>query len=221
MATLVSTLITKCRRRLNETSTTFHTAADLIAYCDEGQKYFVRETRCLEDTETTSASDGTQAYDIPDDFLALRRLTFDGKKLFRVSFQEIDEAEINETDSTATGTPKNFYIWNAQFYLIPIPGSSEDGDELIAYYYKWPTTISASDSSLEIESVYDDVVVTYMTYLGLLKDQKFDMADYHMTECNAKIMSIKRQMATDKLSRPPRLRVSRNLRTSEPFEGYY
>jgi len=39
MGSAVSTLITKVQAHINETSTTFHTSANLIAYADEGQKY--------------------------------------------------------------------------------------------------------------------------------------------------------------------------------------
>jgi len=221
MGTATSVLITKCRRRLNETSDNLHTSDDLIAYADEAQKYFVRETRCLQGISSTAVADGTQGYSLPSDFLALRRVTFDGKKIFSVSFPEIDESGTNETDTSATGTPKNFYIYNQTVYLIPIPGSSANGESLKIYYYKFPATIDATTDTLETDVVYDDIIVAYMTYLAFLKDGEFDMADYHMSECNSKIISAKRQMSTDKLSRMPRFRAFRDWRSVEPFDNYY
>jgi len=221
MGTATSVLITKCRRRLNEIDTTFHSDADLISYADEAQKYFVRETRCLRGISTTPVSDGTQGYALPTDFLALRRITFDGKDIFGVSFFEIGESQTDETNSSATGTPKCFYIYNETIYLIPIPGSSADSESLKIYYYKFPATIDESTDELEISPAYDDIIVSYMTYRAFQKDQEFDFAKEHIQECNAKILSVKRQLASDNLSRMPRFRVSRNWRSSEPFDEYY
>ena len=58
MSTAISALITKARRRINETSTVFHESDDLVAYADEAQKYTVRKTKCLTaiNTETTIIS---------------------------------------------------------------------------------------------------------------------------------------------------------------------
>ena len=219
MSTLVSSLITKCRRRLNETSETFHLPADLIAYADEGQKYVVRETKSLEDTDTaTSIVSGTQNYALPTDLIAIRRITYDGKKIFPIDFVDLDESELDETDST--GTPTEYYIWNDYIYLYPIPGTS--GKTLKIYYYKAPTTISASTDTLETKVVYDDAIICYMTYLALVKDSESDIsnldkADYMMGECNAKIMSIKNQLKEKDLSSPPRRILSENIRTRDPL----
>ena len=218
MATLVSTLITRARTRINETSTTFHTEANLIAYADEGQKYVVRETKSLEDIDTsTTIVSGTQNYALPTDCIAIRRITFDGIKLFPIDFMDLDEAGLDETDST--GTPSNYYIWNDTIYLYPIPGSS---GTLKIYYYKAPATISLSTASLETKEVYDDAIVCYMTYLALIKDSESDLsnldkADYMMGECNAKIMSIKNQLKEKDLSSPPRRILSENIKTRDPL----
>ena len=221
MGTLVSTLITRARTRINETSTTFHTEANLIAYADEGQKYAVRETKCLEDIDTaTVIVSGTQNYAIPTDYIAIRRIIFDGKKLFKIDFEEIDEAELDEAD--LTGTPTEYYIWNDYIYLLPIPGSSDVGKTLKIFYYKSPVTIDASTDTLETKEVYDDAIICYMTYLALVKDSESDLsnldkADYMMSECNAKLMSIKNQIKEKDLSAQPRRILSENIKSRDPL----
>jgi len=217
MATLISTLITRARTRINETSTTFHTEPNLIAYADEGQKYVVRETKSLEGSSTASTVSGTQTYALPSDCIAIRRITFDGIKLFPIDFIELDESEMDETGST--GSPTNYYIWNDTLYLYPIPGGS---GTLKIFYYKAPATIDASDDTLETKEVYDDAIVCYMTYLALIKDSESDLsnldkADYMMGECNAKIMSIKNQLKEKDLSSPPRRILSENIKTRDPL----
>ena len=217
MGTLISTLITRSRTRINETSTTFHTDANLIAYADEGQKYVVRETKSLEGSSTTTVASGTQTYALPSDCIVIRRITFDGIKLFPIDFIELDEAGLDETDST--GTPSNYYIWNDTLCLYPIPGGS---GTLKIYYYKAPATISLSTASLETKVVYDDAIICYMTYLALIKDSESDLsnidkADYMMSECNAKILSIKNQLKEKDLSSPPRRILSENIKTRDPL----
>lgn len=221
MGTLVSTLITRGRRRLNETSTTFHADADLIAYADEAQNYIVEKIRPLEESSTTTidtSQTNPEQYSLPSDFLALQRVTLDGIDLFRTNFQEIKEAEIDTTDTT--GDTYAYFEWNNVLHLFPVPGAAEDGKTLKLYYYKKSGTIDASTDTLDIGTEYDDAVICYMAYLAFIKDKEFDMADYMMTECNAKLVELKRQRAEDKLDRPPRFRLSDNLKMRDTLNAY-
>ena len=217
MGSLVSTLITSARQRLNETSTAFFTDAQLVTYCNEGQKYLVRETKCLEAISTSTSVSGTQNYALPSDFYALRRLLYDGKSVKEVNFLDIDEADLDETD--ISGGSKNFYLWNGTIYFVPIP--NRNNDTIKIYYYKTPEIITATTDTLETNTLYDDVVITYMVYLALIKDGEEEKADYQMQECNAKLSLIKRHLKEKSLTRPPRFRFSRNLSTREPLDEYY
>jgi len=215
MGSLVSTLITKCRIHINETSTTFHADSDLLAYCDEAQKYFIRSTRILEGSSTTSAVSGTQNYALPSDYLALLRVTFNGIKIDRVSYHEIDELGINDTDET--NTPRYYYILNEQLYLIPIPNTT---DTIKIYYYKFPADLDATTDTLEISKIYDDIIVCYMVYRALEKDSEDKRADYWMTECNAKIMQVVSDLRESKLDRPVMFIPKRNHRTRTPMRDW-
>jgi hypothetical protein len=218
MGSLVSTIISSGRLRINESSTKFHTDANLVLYCNEAQKYVVRETKCLEaiDTSNTSIS-GTQNYALPSDFMALRRVLYDGKKVSKTDFLEIDESGIDETDYS--GTPKSYYLWNDTLYFIPIP--SVTGHAIKIFYYNNPATITATTDTLETNTLYDDLLVSYMVYLAFIKDGEEQKADYQMQECNAKLSLIKKHLKEKDLSRPPRFRFSRNLSTREPMNDYY
>jgi len=217
LGTLVSTIISTARVRLNETSTAFFTDANLVTFCNEAQKYFVRETKCLEGISTSTSVSGTQNYALPSDFYKLRRILYDGKSVKEVSFLDIDEADIDETD--ISGDPKSFYLWNDSIYFIPIPNTTSDSIKI--YYYKTPIAITLSSQTLETNSLYDDVIITYMVYLALIKDGEEEKADYEMQECNAKLSLIKKHLKEKSLTRPPRFRFSKNLATRDPMNGYY
>ncbi len=221
MGTLVSKLITRTRRRINETSTTFHKDADMIAYADEAQRYIINETRPLEATSVStidSTQDSPEQYDFPDDFIAMRRITLNGFDLFRTTFSEIREAEIREADQN--GLPTMWYEWNDVIYLLPIPGSGNDGEELKLFYYKNPIELTATTDEMELDTRWDSAIIPYMAYLAWIKDEEPDFADYQLTECNAKMKSRERKQREDKLDRPPRFRVSDNLNSRYPMNAY-
>jgi hypothetical protein len=217
LGTLISTIIASARQRLNETSTAMWTDANLVTYCNEAQKYLVRETKCLEGISTSTSVSGTQNYALPSNFYKLRRLLYDGKSVKEVSFLDIDEADIDETD--ISGDPKNFYIWDDSIYFLPIPNTTSDSIKI--YYYKTPIAITLSSQTLETNSLYDDVIITYMVYLALIKDGEEEKADYEMQECNAKLSLVKKHIKEKSLTRPPRFRFSRNLKTREPLDDSY
>ena len=212
----VSSLITKIQAKINETSVLFFTSANLIAWIDEAQKYIVREAEILlQGSSTTTAVSSTQNYALPSDFLYFVRLTYDGYKLFQINFNEIDEAEFDET--LDVGLPTNYYIFNDQFYLYPTPNNTKT---IKLWYYKSPTTLTLSTNSLEINSMWDDIVVAYALYCAKIKDDEYEMADYLMQECNAKLLSFKRKIKENKVEHP-KFRLSRNLKTRQPFDNEY
>lgn len=220
MTTAVSTLIEKARRRVNEESTTFFEDDDFVDWADEAQKYFVRQTRYLEGSSHTSTVSGQANYALPSDFLALQRLKYDGKKIDRISFLEIDELNLDEADHS--GTPTGYYIMNGQLYLFPIPNSVAT---MRLYYYKIPVTLDVTSDTLETPPIYDDVIVCYMCYMAYKKDAEsdissLDFADYWMTECNVKIQQIKSDMQEDKLDRPVMFIPKRGYRLRTPLRDW-
>ncbi len=216
--TTVATLITKARRRINQTSETFHTAADMLAYAGEAQDYIVTETNCLEEISTSSVVTSQQAYALPSDFQDMDRLLYEDQRVLRVDKTQIDELEIEEEEHS--GEPEVYYIYDSQFWLFPIPSSSEDGNELKLFYYKKPLALSATTSSLEIDTRFDGAVVAYMTYLAFLKEKEFDMADYHLAEANAKIKSIMIKL-NEKTDGHYRMKLGRSGKFRNPLNNWW
>jgi len=215
--TTVSTLITEARRRFNQTSATFHTDADLLAYTDEAQMYVVTETNCLEEISTSSVVGSQQAYALPSDYQDLDRLLYEGERILRVDKTQIDELDIIESEHS--GVPECYYIYNSQFYLFPIPSTSTTGDELKLFYYKKPATLSSTSSVLETDTRFDSAIVAYMTYLAFLKEKEFDMADYHLAECNAKIKSVMIKL-NEKTDGHYRMKLGRSNKFRMPLRNW-
>jgi len=216
--TTVATLITKTRRRLNQTSETFHTAADMLAYCDEAQMYIVTETNCLDGLSTASIVGVQQAYALPSDFQDMDRLLYEEQRVLRVDKTQIDELDIDESEHS--GIPEVYYIYNQQFWLFPIPSTSEDGDELKLFYFKKPAALTATTDSLEIDTRFDGSVVAYMAYMGFLKEKEFDMADYHLAEANAKIKSVMIKL-NEKTDGHYRMKLGRTNKFRNPLQNWW
>ena len=216
--TTVATLITKARRRLNQTSETFHTAADMLAYCGEAQDYIVTETNCLEEISTSSVVGDQQAYALPSDYQDMDRLLYEEQRLLRVDRTQIDELDIDET--AHSGEPEVYYIYNSQYWLFPVPSATTDGDELKLYYYKKPALLTATTDSLEIDTRFDGSVVAYMAYMGFLKEKEFDMADYHLAEANAKIKSVMIKL-NEKTDGHYRMKLGRTNKFRNPLQNWW
>jgi len=226
--TAVSVLMTRCRDRINESSTTFYSDEFLIRAADEAQAYIVRESDSVEGTSTTtidSSQTNPEQYSLPNDFLAIKRLTLDGYDLHQIYFGDIREAEIDETDES--GDPESFWIWDGVIHLFPIPGDGNDGETLKIYYLLKATTglLTATTSTLSLSNEYDDIVVAYMTYLCFFKNSDADSgdmnrADYVMNECNTKLALLKRKQKERKMIAPPRFRTSDNLNTRDAMNDY-
>jgi len=228
MSTTVSTLITRVRDRINETSTTFYSDEFLVRAADEAQNYIVRESDAIEGTSITtidSSQTNPEQYSLPSDFLSIVRLTLNGYDLFQTNFSEIREAEIDETDEI--GDPQFFYIFNDTIHLFPIPGDGNDGQTLKIYYIlKSATgTITATTDTFSLPDEYDDIIVSYMTYLAFFRGSDantvdLDRADYVLGECSSKLISLKRKKKKSKLIRQPKFRPSDNLKERDALNAY-
>src|SRR3990167_9776787 len=77
----------------------------------------------IERTYTVSTVASTQDYDFPTNTIAVKRATWDGRKLTRIDMIEDDALTgLNQT-TTDTGNPEFYWIWNDTISLRPVPSS--------------------------------------------------------------------------------------------------
>ena len=190
MSILVSDVITGARDRLNESSTTFFTEAVMIKAVDQAQRFAVWNNTPLEEVSTSTidtSADDPEQYTIPTDCLNIIRITLDGIDLFRTTFQQIKDNQI-DTD-TSSGQPTHFWEWKDVLNLYPVPQTN--GQTLKIWYYQNCAKITAIDDTLEVPDYYEDALIPYVMYICLLRDRKKETADFQMTEAVGKLRELR------------------------------
>ena len=105
----------------------------------------------LEATYSTTSVANQQEYDYPTNVVAIKRITYDGRKLVPYTFREDDVSTILNQATTSTGTPDSYATWNNIIYLRPIPSTAGLTIKIFGYIEPQPVT---SGSTLEIPVRY-------------------------------------------------------------------
>jgi hypothetical protein len=213
----VTTMMARARRRLNEQdSTTFHSDDDFIAYADEAQKYVAEQSQCLEEKLETVTVANQADYAVPSDFLIMKRLLVNGTRARPISFEQIDDEGLEESEINITGEAY-YYIFADEYTIIPTPEAS--GTALKLFYIKEPTEITALVNTLVIPSYLEDSVVSYMVYAAWLKDIEYDLAEFNLSECNAKIALNKRIINSKDNDSQKAIKMGLSMKRRRPLEG--
>lgn len=148
-----------------------------------------RETLCIERTYTTSTVADQQEYAYPTNTIGIMRVTYEGKKLSPITFQEDDVLSMDNANTDTTGTPQYYAIWNETLYLRPVP--SEVGT-LKVFSYSEPQTITSTTATLEVPTQFHMAIVDFILERMFSKDQNDKFASYHRAIWNEEIASAKR-----------------------------
>lgn len=196
MATL-SDVRTKVRDRLDESTATFWTDAQLNRWINDGMREVARLTETLQTTSdiAVTASDGT--YTAPTDALRIYRAEF--KPTGQSNVYPLEYRDFNTMDevwwssqTTTTGTPALFTMWgfvpSLTIQLYPVPSVA---GTLKVFYYKLPTAVSADNDTIECPAGWEDLIVDYAEYNALRKDrdprwqEAKGLFEQHVDQCTA------------------------------------
>ena len=114
--TLASELITRVRSRLNETTATYWTDADLIIAMNEGMRDCARYTRHIRDTDSVSVTADTQEYTIASDVIEVDKVywlpTGQDRQvpLTGMSYDTMDGVW-GEWQNISEGDPRAYALW--------------------------------------------------------------------------------------------------------------
>ncbi len=167
---------TQARRRYNSVSdTSFYPQADVFQWIWEAEQELAVRTRCIEGRDTTSLTTtaSTQAYSVPATFFEVLRVEVDGTKLQKIDFREDDALTIGGANTTSTGTPNYYFIWNRTLYLRPIPDTSSL--EIKLYGPKNATALTTASTTLTTPAQYHHRLIPYVVAQMALKDENFDV----------------------------------------------
>ena len=184
---LAAVRVQQFRRRFAELSATQFSNRQVLQFCHAAEMDFARRTASLTDARSLATVANQQKYDLPEDVLGLKNLTFDPvnqhQKVWEVSEQQIVQVPYR------TGTPDWYALMQAQRQLMlhPAPSAAAatttlTGDHTISVT---TLTVAATTSFGSRGRVkIDDEIISYTattatTLTGCLRGQEGTVAATH------------------------------------------
>lgn len=170
-------LATYARQQYNSVNDEFFSDEELYKHIWAAQETLSKES-LIENTYNTTTVAGQQEYTYPTNAVAIRRITYDGKRLQRVDFREDDQQTGFDADTTSTGVPTTYVIFDRVIRLRPIPS---DALTLQIFSYDRPQEVS-STSTLDVPEEFHLGMVDFLLWRMASKDQNFQSAAYYKAQ---------------------------------------
>lgn len=184
------------RRKYNATGDTFFTSNDFYDLIYEAETILAEEALVIENTYSASSVANQREYAFPTRAIALKRVEYDGNKLKYSTFRMDDAETLSEADTTATGTPEIYQVWNRTIYLRVIPGTSDLTIKL--YTYDRPNLQSTPTANLDTPEHYRKDIVNYCLAHMAMKDGNVNVAQGYFNRWD---MAIKRAIRWERKMR--------------------
>jgi hypothetical protein len=186
-----------CRERYNAVGSTFWSQSEIFTLIYNAQVDLVNRTHAIEKTYQISTVVGTQEYELPSTCIAVKRATFDGFKLEPINFSDDDLITGYESDTTAQGDSRYFWIWNNAINLRPIPNSIGD---LKIWTHNIPSTVTAT-ANLDVHTMFHPWIIDYVVSYMVLKDQNTALSRYYMDLWEGHVIHAKNLISRNKTSK--------------------
>tara|TARA_R110000868_G_scaffold9394_1_gene46904 strand:- start:9218 stop:9862 length:645 start_codon:yes stop_codon:yes gene_type:complete len=186
-----SELNTYVRQAYNAVSDSFYADTELYSYMYDAEMQLARETKCIRAVYSTPTVASQQEYTRPSRAVAIKRITYEGAKLLKISDKIDDLYTLNNQATTATGTPMYYWEWGTTIYLRPVPDAI---GTLNIYSFDQPDTVSAT-SVFEVPSRYHTDIANFVLWRMALKDKNFDIANAYNAIWNKSLSDAKKYEA--------------------------
>lgn len=165
-------LNTYARQMYNATADDFYSEAELYTHQQAAQNILARECNAIENTYTTPTVASQQEYSWPTNAIAIKRITYNGQKLTKISFREDDFLTGFNQATTSTGRPIAYAIFDRTIYLRPVPDVVYS---LKLFTFDKPGEVTAS-STLDVPEIFHLGMANYLLWKMATKDQNFQAA---------------------------------------------
>jgi hypothetical protein len=180
---------TAARQRYNAVGDDFWSDAEIYNLIYQASLELATEGLLIERTFTTSSVASQHEYDWPTNAIAIKRITYDGRKLVPFTFREDDILTNLNQAVTSTGTPSSYAVWNRVFYLRPIPSTSSLTIKVWAYVKPQAVTVS---STLEIPEEWHMPLVNPILSEMSAKNKNYVGAQYYRALWEKDVIRAKR-----------------------------
>lgn len=154
---ITSEIVNAVQRQFGDESGAQITQSDIIRWINSGQRDINRKIHVLQDHRETSITAELNSYDLPSNYLSMVRVTFDNRKLDLIRLEDLD-LRTTEIDSSPSGTPISYYLWDRKLYLYPPPNASGSSN-LDIWYARLPVDVETLADTPDLpEEMHEDLI---------------------------------------------------------------
>lgn len=162
------------RRKYNATGDTFFTDPDFFDLIYEAETQLAMESLCIEKVYSASSVASQREYSWPTNAISIKRIEYDGEKLKQTNFREDDSITTSDSDTTDTGTPAFYQLWDRTIYLRAIPDTSSLTIRI--FTYDRPNLQTTGGANLDTPEHYRKDIVGFVVAHMALKDGNNNVA---------------------------------------------
>jgi hypothetical protein len=186
---------TMARRRYNAVGDDNWSSAEIAELIYQGSLEITRECGLVIERKFSSTSvSGTGEYSFPEQAAAIKRVTYDGRKLKEITMREDDALTLENQLTTDTGAPEYYYVWNRTINIRPIPGAAET-IEVFAVCNEQELTPT---STIDIPDRWHGSLVTYVVKEMAAKDLNWGMYDRYDAKFEVEKVRIRAAIRREK-----------------------
>lgn len=166
------------RRKYNATGDTFFVDDDFYDLIYEAETQLAEEALVIEKVYSTTSVVSQREYSWPSTAIAIKRIEYDGAKLRYSTFRDDDDYTLSDTDTTDTGTPDYYQLWDRTIYLRPIPGTADLTIRI--FTYDRPNLQSTGSANLDTPEQFRKDIVNFVVAHMAMKDGNQQVANMYM-----------------------------------------
>lgn len=162
---------------------------DILRWINDGQREIVQKNSILRAKADTNIVNGQNKYTFPSDILTLNNITYEGKPLKAMSFQDAQQYILNiDPGLVETGTPLFWYEWANELSLYPKP-DADIVNGLTIYYIKLPSKVTSSIDKLSLPDRYFDRLMEYVMSKAYEMDDDIAASNNQLQKMEASLNS--------------------------------
>lgn len=181
------TLTSRTREYIDETDTTntHFTDSQIYSFLNQAIRFLGTDLEWTEQKSEATSVEDQAVYTLPDDFISLKDVYFDGRDLPIV--ERGDLSALNEQWQDAeSGTPRYAYkSGNSKIGFWPPPNADNAGLTIQIEHYQLPADLSTDIDVPELHTAFQDCLPFYAAFLcekslGNRKAAEANMTDYEI-----------------------------------------
>lgn len=166
--------------------------ADIVRWVNQAAIDIARKTHCVQEHAESSAVAGQSAYDLPVDFISMRRVTYDNMVLRESTLEDADRDLPARDTGGYTGTPILYYIYDYKLYVLPTPTTPGTGN-IDIWYTRYPVSLINDEDNPEIPAKYHELMVRYAFARAVEQDENFTVSTMLSKDYNDMIVEAKNE----------------------------